>query len=281
MMRVSLLLVLAIIPAAAQSPLARLLNVSRPTSSNFQIGDRFEILITGAPNQPVSVRTAMHGRTDWGPILGSTDSTGRWSVSGQFEKRDFGDWNQVWTVGGKLASPAIRFSVNAPCLPGGQGFASVSGPNLVLTCETADRRQTFVTPSFSDPFRTPDGRLVPGRATQQTPEQYHTEILQNFITSPEKEMKDARISLQSSTGGLGDETADLISTLIGVNGLSEDEIRNSLAILRAAFEKPETIQPLAKTPARTLLLLWHLADFAVQESLKQEIAETIAYVLSR
>src|SRR5438128_124185 len=91
-MRVPLLLVLAIIPAAAQSPLVRLLNASRPNSRDFQIGDRFEILITGAPNQLVSVRTTMHGRTDWSPIVGSTDSTGRWSVGGQFEKRDFGDW---------------------------------------------------------------------------------------------------------------------------------------------------------------------------------------------
>ena len=223
----------------------------------------------------------MHGRTDWGPVVGSTDSAGRWSASGQFEKRDFGDWSQVWTVGGRLASPAIQFSVNAPCLPGGQGFASLSGPNLALTCETADGRQTFVTPSFSDPFRTPDGRLVPGPDTEQTPEQYHTEILQHLITSREKDVNADRISLQSSRGALGDETADLISTLIGVNALSEDETRNSLAIIHAAFEKPETIQPLAKNPSRTLLLLRHMADVAGQDSLKREIAETIAYVLSR
>jgi hypothetical protein len=31
-----------------------LLNASRPAGRDFQIGDRFEILITGAPNQPLS-----------------------------------------------------------------------------------------------------------------------------------------------------------------------------------------------------------------------------------
>jgi len=272
---------LAIVPAAAQSPLVRLFNTSRPVSGDFQIGDRFEILITGAPNQPVSVRTTMHGRTDWGPIIGSTDSTGRWPAGGQFERSDFGDWSQVWTVGGKLASPTIQFSVNAPCLPGGQSFASVSGPNLAMTCETAAGRRTFATPSLADPFRTPDGRLVPGRTTEQTPEQYHLEILQHLITGREKDMKDARISLQSSRGGLGDETAELIGTLIGVNALNEDETRNSLAIIRAAFEKPETIQPLAKNPSRTFLLLRHLADFTDRDSLRREIAETIAYVQAR
>jgi hypothetical protein len=279
-MRVPLLLVLAIIPAAAQSPLVRLLNASRPISRDFQVGDRFEILITGAPSQPVSVRTSMHGRTDWSPIIGSTDSTGRWSTGGQFEKSDFGDWREIWTVGGKLASPAIQFSVNAPCLPGGQGQAHISGPNIILSCETTEGTQTFVTPSLSDPFRTPDGRLIPGRRTEETQGQYHTEIIQDLIAGG-TEMRADRISLQSSRGGLGDETADLISKLIGVNALNEDETRNSLAIIRAAFEKPETIQPSAKEPSRTLLLLRHLADFTDQDSLKREIAETIAYVQAR
>ena len=89
-------------------------------SREFQIGDRFEILITGAPSQSVSVRTTMHGRTDWSTVIGSTDSSGRWSIAGQFLKSDFGDWSQVWTVGGKLANPTIQFSVNAPCLPAGK-----------------------------------------------------------------------------------------------------------------------------------------------------------------
>src|SRR3954454_16169560 len=169
-MRITLLLVLAVVPACAQSPLVRVLNASRPDSRDFQIGDRFEIHVTGAPNQTISVRTTMHGRTDWSPIIGVTDSTGRWSVRGQFEKRDFGGGSQVWTIGGKLVSPAIQFSVNAPCLPGGQGFASTTGLHMSITCDTADGPQTFVTPSSSDPFRTPDGRMVPGRASEQTQE---------------------------------------------------------------------------------------------------------------
>ena len=43
--------------------------------------------------------------------------------------------------------------------------------------------------------------------------------------------------------------------------LNEDETRNSLAIIRAEFAKPEIIQPSAKGPSRSLLLLRHLADF--------------------
>jgi hypothetical protein len=151
---------------------------------------------------------------------------------------------------------------------------------MILSCETVEGARTFVTPSLSDPFRRPDGRLVRGRVTEQTQEQYQTEVLQYLITGGKGTGAD-RIALQSSRGGLGDETADLISKLIGVNALNEDETRNSVAIIRAAFEKRETIQPSAKEPSRTLLLLRHLADFTDQDSLKREIAETIAYVQAR
>ena len=113
-MRILLTLVLAVVPAVAQIPLASLFNASRP-GSDFQIGDRFEIVIAAAPNQPVSVRTMRQGRTDWSPVVGSTDSTGRWSTGGQFEKRDFSGWGEIWTVGEKLASPVIQFWVKAPC----------------------------------------------------------------------------------------------------------------------------------------------------------------------
>jgi hypothetical protein len=278
-MRIPLLLVLSILPAAAQSPVVRLVNTSR-SSGDFQIGDRFEILIAGAANLPVSVRTSMHGRTDWSPIIGWTDSAGRWSTGGQFEKSDFGDWREVWTVGGKLANPAIEFSVNAPCLPRGPAQSFISGPNRILSCQTTEGTQTFQTPSLSDPFRTPDGRLIPGRPTQESPEQYHTRIIQDLIAGATGRLTD-RIALQSSRGGLGDETGELIGKLIGVNALDANETLNMLAMIRAAFEKPETIQPSAREPSRTLLLLRRLAELSGQDSLQREIAETIEYVQAR
>lgn len=276
-MRILLILVLAIVPATPQVPLVRLLNASRP-GSDFQIGDRFEIVVSGAPNQRVSVRTSRQGSTDWGPEIGSTDSTGGWSTGGQFEKRDFGGWREIWTVGGKLASPVIQFSVQAPCLPNGRNFMSQSGQNMVLNCETADGPQTFATPSFGDRFRTPDGRLVAGQTRSRTQEEYYSELLEHLLANG---MGSKRGAFQTSRGALGDETAGLISKLIGVNALCEGETRNSLAIVRASFEKPESIQPTAKEPAKTLLLLRHLAEATDEGDLKREITETIAYFEAR
>jgi hypothetical protein len=102
------------------------------------------------------------------------------------------------------------------------------------------------------------------------------EILTHVITSGDA--RTARISLSSSKGALGDETADLIARLIGVNALSDGEARNVLVLIRAAFEKPQTIAPGAREPSRTLLFLRRLAERTDRDSLKQQIAETIAWV---
>jgi hypothetical protein len=250
-MRVLLVLVVSAVSALAQSPMARLVNTSRPASRDFQIGDQFEILITGAPKQPISVRTIMNGTIDWSPVIAFTDDTGRWSTTGRFEKNDLLGGSEIWTVGGKLASPRIDFTVQAPCLPGGRISQKIFGPFISITsCETAEGHQTFTTPAASDSLRTPDGRIVPSRKENMTPDEYHMDILQYLITSQGKDIARTGVSLQSSSGGLGDEVAGLIARLIGVNALSDDETRNVLAIIHATFEKPESINPSSRIPSK-------------------------------
>jgi hypothetical protein len=278
-MRVLFILVMASVSALAQIPLVRLVNTSRPASRDFQIGDQFQIVITGAPKLPISVRTTINGSTDWGPVIASTDDAGRWSTTGRFEKNDFGGWSEIWTVGGKLARPPISFTVQAPRLPGGRQFQGGSGPNVFVSCETAEGQQTFVAPWNSGSLRTPDGRLIPRRKPgNMTQDEYHMDILQDLIMSMGGDNTQTRVSLQSSSGGRGDEVAGLIARLIGVNGLSDDETRNVLAIIQATFEKPETIALSARVPSKTVQFLQHLADLTDQGALKQEIADTAAYV---
>jgi len=261
-------LVVAAIPAAAQRPAVQLTNSTYPGATDFQIGDRFEVVITGAAEQPVSVRTTMHGRTDWGPVIGRTDIGGRWSTSGKFTKTDYGDWSEAWTVGGKLADPVVQFSVKAPCLKGANVI--VVSHFVAETCETVEGRLTFATPSDSEPFRTPDGRMAPGRVrSNMTAEQYQTEIMEYWIANC---MGDGR------RHQFGDEAATLITKIIGVNSLSEEETRHVLSIIRAAYGKLELIPPAARTPSATSSLLQNLADATDKESLKKQIAQTMAFV---
>ena len=111
-MRSLLILAVASLPLVAQSPAVKLTNVSQPAEKNFQSGDRFEVVITGGPNQPVSVRSTKGKLTDWGPVIGLTDIYGRWSVAGTIRDEDVGFWDELWTVGNRLASPEVRFEVN-------------------------------------------------------------------------------------------------------------------------------------------------------------------------
>jgi hypothetical protein len=274
-MRVLIVLVLASIPAVVQSAaVVQFNNLTRPASKDFQIGDRFEVVIVAAAFQSVSVRTMMEGRTDWGPVIGWTDNTGRWVTTGQFEKGDFGSWSEFWTVGGKLAGPSIQFSVGAPCLKDGRRMAFQSGPNVMLSCDTASGLETFHTPPGDQPFRTPDGRVVPERVrTNQTAEQYHAEIMQSLITGG--------LDRDSSAGEFGDQAGSVAAKMIGVNALNINEIRNVLRIIRFAWAKNERIPETAKNPSQTLLFLRKQADSNGDEILQREIAETVAYVQAR
>jgi hypothetical protein len=122
--------------------------------------------------------------------------------------------------------------------------------------------------------------LVPGRSIEQeTQDVYQMRILQELITG--RRQSPDPVALWSSRGSRGDETAELITNLIGVNALSEGEIRNVLSIVRNAFAKPETLAPGTNYPARSLKLLRHLADLTDDSSLERQIAETVEYVQTR
>lgn len=273
-MRILLLLGVAGLAASAQGPVVRIANATRPSGTDFRIGDRFEIVVTGTAGQPVSVRTTMNGRTDWGPVIGSTDRNGRWSTDGQFEKGDFGDWSEVWTVGGKVANPVVHFSVDAPCLESGHGMMSVMSLHRAVTCDTAEGTRTFATASDTEPFRTPDGRSIPGLVrSSRTAEQFQMEVMGTLITGRAGE------AITIRKGQVGDRAGALIAKIVGANALTEDEVRTVLSIIRAAFEAADRFPPAAaKDPSATLLLLRNLANATEQESLKQEIAKTIAFV---
>lgn len=271
-MRLLLILAGVVVPAMAQTPSVLVSNTTRNASKDFQVGDRYEVVVTGAPSQSVSVRTMTQSRVDWSPEIGRTDASGRWTAAGQFEKTDFGRWDTVWTVGGKMAGPEISFSVGAPAACAAP-FVFVSGPNVVQNCQTAAGKETYTTASQGDPFRTLDGRVAPRRNQSKMPaEEYRTGILEYRILNGGPEM---------GSGALGDEAGSLIGKLIGVNALTKRETLNVLAVIRAAFDNTAAIPQALKAPSQSLLLLQHLQDTAEEESLKSEILATMEYLRSR
>ncbi|HZU24355.1 MAG TPA: hypothetical protein VFA04_02475 [Bryobacteraceae bacterium] len=252
---------------AAQTPTVHMLNLSHPGAADFQIGDRFQAVVAGPPGAPVSLRTIANGRTDWGPVIANLDDAGEWSTTGQFATADFGDWTHVWTVGGKLATPVVELSVQPPCLKGGFALTSVSSRAVSVQCDTAEGRRTFATRSDTEPFRTPDGRWVAGRLhSYASPEAYQMEIMESFLrTGP----PGPRIRQR------GDDAAVKITQIIGPNALSDKEIGNVCAIVRAAFGDPAHTPEAAKRPSATIALLHRLEAETEDAGVQQSIEETI------
>jgi hypothetical protein len=248
-MKLLIVFVAATLAAAAQSPTAKIVNTSR-SGSEFKVGDRFEIVVTGRANQPVSVRTTRnYAATDWSPVLGWTDTSGRWSTSREFVKADFGSWEQAWTVGDQLANPVVSYGVGAPCIPGGRGMIFNSGAyHTVIDCETATGMQTYATPSQDIP-------------SPETPEQTMGSLIE---------------SSGGHSGQHGDDAAIVITRVIGANILSDREIRNALSIIGAAFQNRNVVPPTVN-PA-TLQLLQRLTSEAQTDGVKQEIAKTAEFI---
>jgi hypothetical protein len=238
-------------------------NLSRPAARDYQVGDRFEIAIAAAPHQPISVRTTRYSKTDWGPVIASTDASGRWLTEASFERADYGQWSEFWTVGGKVANPVVSFWVAAPCPENGPGYISMSGPNTAQTCDLPGlKQQAFVTPSDGDSFRTPDGRVIPGASrSNMTAETYRMEIMESIVTG----------GTPVEPGKWMAQAGELVGKLIGVNELTEPETRKVLGIVRTVGV------PEAEKTA-TLALLRQLADGADGQGLKDEIAGTIEFV---
>jgi hypothetical protein len=79
----------------------------------LQVGDTWMVAITGAsPNSPVTASGSMPGSSFSGTAMGSTDSNGNFSKSGQVGTGEIGSWSEQWAVGG-APSGAFSFSVSA------------------------------------------------------------------------------------------------------------------------------------------------------------------------
>ena len=96
---------------ASAVPTVSLVNISHPNiTPNFEVGDTYEITITGAPNQPVSMVQNVDGVTSL-QSFGSTDAYGRRVVDYVEQTGNIGSYTQVWSVGNVQATPAVSFVV--------------------------------------------------------------------------------------------------------------------------------------------------------------------------
>jgi hypothetical protein len=114
------------IPATVQ-----LVNLSRPSAGlAFQVGDRFAVRISGAPNSTVSDVATQNGSTST-TVHGQTDASGHFAVEATLGPEHIGNWTETWKVGSTTAAPVLSFSVAA-------APASQQTTNQQTTTETDD-----------------------------------------------------------------------------------------------------------------------------------------------
>jgi hypothetical protein len=76
----------------------------------------------------------------------------------------------------------------------------------------------------------------------------------------------------------GEEVTALIKKTIGIKASTEKETGNVLAIIHEAFEKAELITPTAMEPVATMALLEKPSNSTDDRTLKEQVAETTAFV---
>ena len=96
--------------AAFKPATASIVNLTRPGSSYFQVGDRWQVRVSGYENMHVCV-TAKHpdGKSDTA-CYGSTDGSGLFTMTGTMDESTVGHWEETWQVGSSDA-PAFSFDV--------------------------------------------------------------------------------------------------------------------------------------------------------------------------
>ena len=106
----------AVAPAGGggSTPGRAVLSFTNLTSGNnavFNVGDRWQIQIVGAaPNSPVAVVGGL-GSSSSTAAMGTTDSTGAFTMNGQMSAAQVGTWAEQWTVGGASIG-TFSFTVN-------------------------------------------------------------------------------------------------------------------------------------------------------------------------
>jgi len=91
-------------PATSNANSITLQNVTRVGQQNFVVGDTFQVTVTGAANQPVTLTGSQNG-VDFGTAnVGSTDGNGNFTLSGVEGPDAVGSWIENWFIGGVLVA---------------------------------------------------------------------------------------------------------------------------------------------------------------------------------
>jgi hypothetical protein len=104
--------------SGSAAPSVNLSNSSGGSSNSFNVGDSWQIVVTGAPNATVQASASQNGTSLGTSTMGTIGANGQLILQGTFTSSQVGNWTESWTVGGQSAG-SITFSVAAASGNGG------------------------------------------------------------------------------------------------------------------------------------------------------------------
>lgn len=140
------------------TPTASIVNLTRGGAS-FTVGDRFQLTIRGAANQPVTGTALQNGVNLGTTAYGSTDATGVRVLTGEMDASTVGTWTEIWAVGGVKASPLSFQVAAAPTAPKppadqsgqSQNKSGSSKEEVVIKGSAGGRQGSAMPPAGSNP----------------------------------------------------------------------------------------------------------------------------------
>lgn len=148
-------------------------NVSGGLNSQFKVGDGYSVSVSGPPNQPVMVSATKNGIGIGTSQVGTTDASGRATVTGVMGAGDIGTWAETWAVGGQVAgqisftvvsaSPTgLRPPVPMPPVTAGQvANAQTQGGSAAVAAGTSGSNVAAPTSGILDWLTTPISSSIP------------------------------------------------------------------------------------------------------------------------
>ena len=95
-------------PSVPSTALVR--NLTKPGATDFFVGEQFEVVVTGAPNQIVIAAASQNGTPPAKGPQGRTDKNGRFTLTGTIGVSHVGNWREQWQVG-EIKAPSFTFEV--------------------------------------------------------------------------------------------------------------------------------------------------------------------------
>ena len=106
-------------------------NLTSGDNSNFKVGDRWQVVISGAqPGRGVSLYGGKDGVLA-NSQMGLVDSSGRFTLNGQMDQGQVGSWSEAWAVNNQqLASFSFKVSPGSTTAPPSTSNTGAGGPIL-------------------------------------------------------------------------------------------------------------------------------------------------------